>query len=88
MATPVTASDRGDAFGIGWYYNGVSNQFGPIPRALLGRREGWGVELYYKFQFTQWLAVTPDLQYIKPGFGSFTSGDDAFVYGIRVNMNL
>ena len=81
-------NDRGDAFGIGWYYNGVSDKFSPALASLLGRREGWGVELYYKFQFTHWLALTPDLQYIKPGFGSFTNDDDAFVYGVRLNLNL
>jgi porin len=81
-------NDRGDTFGVGWYYTGVSDEFGPIPRALFGPRDGTGVELYYKFQFTKWLAVTPDLQFIRPGFSNFTSGDDALVFGIRVNMDL
>lgn len=81
-------NDRGDAFGIGWYYNGVSDSFSPAVSTLLGRREGTGLEVYYKFQLTPWMAVTPDLQYIRPGFGSFTSGDDAFVYGLRLNMIL
>jgi porin len=81
-------NDRGDTFGIGWYYTGVSDEFGPIPRALFGPRDGTGVELYYKFQFTPWLAVTPDMQFIRPGFSNFTSGDDALIFGIRVNVNL
>ena len=80
--------DRGDTFGIGWFHNGVTNELGAIPAATLGRRQGWGIEMYYKLQLTPWLAVTPDVQLIRPGFGSFTNGDDAFVYGIRVNMNL
>jgi porin len=82
------AKDRGDTFGVGWFHNGVTKQLGATPAALLGRRDGWGVEAYYRLQLTPWLAVTPDVQYIKPGFGNFTNGDNAFVYGIRVNMNL
>jgi porin len=81
-------NDRGDTFGLGWYYNGVSDEFGPVAQTVIGPRDGTGVELYYKCQLTPWLAVTPDLQYIRPGFGAFTSGDDAFIYGVRVDMKL
>ncbi len=80
--------DRGDTFGIGWYYTGVSNEFGPIPRAKFAPRDGNVVELYYNFQVTPWLNVTPDVQYIRPGISAFTAGDNAFVYGVRVNMRL
>ncbi len=81
-------SDRGDTFGIGWYYTGVSDEFGPIPQAVFDPRDGTGVELFYNVQVTPWLNVTSDIQYIKPEISAFTSGDDAFVYGIRVNMKL
>lgn len=80
--------DRGDTFGIGWYYTGVSDQFGPAAQAALAPRDGTGVEFYYNFQVTPWLNVTPDMQYIRPEISSFTGGDDAFVYGLRVNMRL
>lgn len=80
--------DRGDTFGIGWYYNGISDEFGPGPRALLGPRDGQGIELYYNFRCMPWLTVTPDVQYIKPGISNFTVGGDAFVYGLRVNVIL
>ena len=36
---------RGDTFGVGWYLVGASSQFGPIPQALIGPRNGTGVEL-------------------------------------------
>jgi porin len=81
-------SDRGDTFGVGWYYNGVSDEYGPAAKAAFGPRDGQAVEAYYKFQLTPWFAVTPDVQFIRLGFSNFTSGDDAFVYGVRVNMNL
>ena len=78
---------RGDRFGIGWYYVGASNEFGPIPQAVLGPTNGTGVEAYYNFQVTPWLNVSPDIQYIHPGAGAAIA-NDAFVYGVRANMRL
>lgn len=40
------AWERGDKFGVGWYYVGASNEFGPIPRALFDPRDGTGVEIF------------------------------------------
>ena len=48
--------------------------------------DGTGVEMFYNFQVTPWLNVTPDVQYILPGNRAIA--DDAFVYGLRVNMTL
>jgi len=75
---------RGDNFGIGWFYIGAGD-FGPAAQAAFGPRDGTGVELFYNFQVTRCINITPDVQYIKPGKGGFTSGDDAFVYGLRIN---
>jgi porin len=80
------AWDRGDTFGIGWYFVGASDEFGPLPQFLFGPRDGTGVELYYNFQVTPWLNVTPDFQYIHPGAGAIA--DDSFLYGLRINMIL
>ncbi|MBA4015564.1 MAG: hypothetical protein C0483_00030 [Pirellula sp.] len=77
---------RGDKFGIGWYYVGASNQFGAIPQAIFGPRNGTGVEAYYNFQVTPWLNISPDVQYILPEAGAIA--DDAFVYGVRAHMKL
>ncbi len=74
---------RGDKFGLGWYYVGASNEFGPVPQALFGPRDGTGVESFYSFQVTPWCAVTPDVQYLKSEASAIA--DDAFVYGLRVN---
>jgi porin len=78
---------RGDTFGVGWFYNGVSNEFGPILQTAFGPVDGTGVELYYNFQVTPWLNVTPDIQFIRPGLGAIAT-DEAFIYGLRVNMKL
>ncbi len=76
----------GDTFGIGWYLVGVGNEFGPVPTALFGPRDGTGVEMFYNVQVTPWLNVTPDVQYIHPGAGAIA--DDAFIGGLRVTVKL
>ena len=78
---------RGDSFGIGWYYVGASDEFGQIAQAKFGPRDGTGAELFYNFQVTPWLNITPDLQIVRPGWGAVAT-DDAFIYGLRVNMKL
>ena len=78
--------NRGDRFGLGWYYIGASTEFGPVPQALFGIRNGTGVELFYSVQVTPWLDVAPDIQYIRPGLGRLA--DEAFVFGLRVNLKL
>ena len=75
---------RGDTFGLGWFLVGTSDQFGPVPTALFGPRQGMGLEWFYNIQATPWLNITPDLQWIRPGLGAIST-DNAFIYGIRAN---
>lgn len=75
--------NKGDRFGIGWYFVGTTSEFGALPRALFGPRNGTGMEVFYNFQVTPWLNITPDVQFIKPGAGAIS--ENAFVYGLRVN---
>jgi len=77
---------KNDKWGVGWYYVGASDEFGPLPQFLFGPRDGTGVEVYYNFQVNPWLNVTPDLQFLRPEAGAIA--DDAFVYGLRVNLIL
>lgn len=76
---------KNDKWGIGWYYVGASNQFGAIPQFLFGPRDGTGVELFYNFEVTRFLNVTPDIQFIRPEAGAIA--DNAFVYGLRANIS-
>ena len=78
--------NHNDNWGLGWYYIGASNEFGPLPRFLLDPQDGTGVEAFYNFQVTPWLNITPDVQYIRPGNRAIS--EDAFVYGLRLNMTL
>ncbi|HEY1066672.1 MAG TPA: carbohydrate porin [Pirellulales bacterium] len=75
-----------DNWGVGWYYVGASNEFGPLPQFLFGPSDGTGLEAYYNFQVTPWLNVSPDVQYVRPEARAIAN--DAFVYGLRVNVNL
>lgn len=75
---------RGDTFGMGWFFVGASDQFGPVPTTLFGPRDGQGVEWFYNVQATPWLNITADMQWIRPGLGAIST-DNAFVYGVRAN---
>jgi porin len=75
---------RGDTFGLGWFLAGASDEFGPVPTAVFGPRNGMGVEWFYNIQATPWLNITPDLQWLRPGLGAIST-DNAFVYGVRAN---
>jgi porin len=70
-----------DNFGIGWYYIGISDEFGPLLTNLLD--DGQGVEMYYDIALTEtfWLAL--DLQVVDP---NFVAANTAVVPGIRARI--
>ncbi len=75
---------QGDTFGLGWYYLGASDQFGPLPRAVFGPRDGTGVELFYNVQITPWMNLTPDFQILRPEAGAIA--ETAYIGGLRLNL--
>ncbi|WP_417848085.1 carbohydrate porin [Thalassoglobus sp.] len=76
---------KNDGFGAGWYYNGISDEIGPIlDLALGGVSDGHGLELYYRAQITPWFDVTPDVQILFPGQSGV---DTAYVMGLRSNIS-
>lgn len=77
---------KNDKWGVGWYYVGTTDEFGRLPRLLLGPREGTGVEMFYNIQVNGWMNVTPDIQYLRPEASAISK--DAVVYGVRVNLTL
>jgi len=79
---------KGDRFGLGYGYTGTSTEFGPIPQALFAPRDAQALELYYRYQLTPAIEVTPDVQWVRGMLGGLTGGDDAIVAGIRLNMKL
>ncbi|MFN0052515.1 MAG: carbohydrate porin [Planctomycetales bacterium] len=80
--------DKGDRFGIGYGYTGISTESGAIPQALFGPRDGQVFEAYYSWQATPAIAVSPDFQWIRGSLSRQTEGNDAFVFGMRLNVRL
>jgi porin len=73
-----------DTFGVGWYYAGTSSQIGPLLETVAGPiGNGQGVELFYNYQLTPAIHLTPDMQVIVPARESV---DTALVVGLRANM--
>lgn len=79
---------KGDRFGIGYAYTATSTEFGAIPQFLFGPRDAQTIEMYYRYQLTPAIEVTPDVQWVHGMLGGLTGGDDAVVAGIRLNMKL
>lgn len=84
----VRRRGKGDRFGIGYAFLAASPEFGLIPQALFGPRDGQVIETYYRYRLTPSIEVTPSVQWVKGILGRLTDGDDAVVAGIRLNMRL
>lgn len=70
-----------DTFGAGWYYAGTSRYIAPVLTSLFGPvGDAQGVELFYNYQLTPAIRVTPDMQIIIP---SRELIDPALVVGLR-----
>ncbi len=75
-----------DTFGAGWFIAGSSDEIGPVLEIVFGPiDDGQGVELFYNWQATPWLNITPDLQVIVPGRENV---DTALALGVRAVMAL
>ncbi len=82
-SSPISCREN-DNFGIGWFYNGASDELGPIASQILS--DGQGVELFYNIAVTEKFYLTPDLQFIDGGIQA-TDGT-AVVLGLRANLVL
>jgi len=73
-----------DTFGIGWYYAGTSSQIGTIMTATLGPiSNGQGVELFYNYELTPAIRLTPDLQVLVPARETV---DPSLIVGLRAQV--
>jgi porin len=59
-----------DNWGIGYYYDTVSNYLKESLAPILAIRNEQGWEIFYNFAVTPWLVLGADLQIIKPGLGT------------------
>lgn len=75
-----------DTFGVGWYVAGTSGDLSNTLAPFLGPiGNGNVVEMYYNYEVTPWLHVTPDLQIIVPARDEV---DTAILLGIRAVIEL
>jgi len=78
------ASRPADTFGIGWYYGGTSHKIGPLITNQFGPiGNGQGVELYYNYELTPAIRLTPDLQVLVPALQSV---DPSLILGLRAQL--
>jgi porin len=79
IADGVIPGRERDAFGVGYFYTGLSQNFKDLVSPVLSIAAGedislqdlQGVEVYYKFGLTPWLDVTADLQVVQPSINTF-----------------
>ncbi|WP_197171166.1 carbohydrate porin [Novipirellula aureliae] len=71
-----------DTFGLGWYYTGISDEFGPVIANLLS--DGQGVELYYDVAMNESFHVAFDLQVVEPNAATLGT---AIVPGVRARID-
>lgn len=79
---------KGDRFGLGYGFTATSTEYGLIPQKAFGPRDAQNIEMYYRYQLTPAIEVTPDIQWVQGMLGGLTGGDDAVVAGLRLNMKL
>ena len=83
--SPVRGREA-DTFGAGWFYSGTSDEVGPILEGVFGPLgDGQGVELFYNWQATPWLNITPDMQVLIPAREGVNT---TLVVGLRAVMRL
>lgn len=80
----VSPFRNGDAFGVGYYYSGISDEIGPLLTPVLGPvGDSQGVEIFYRAQLTQAISMTPDFQWIDQAREQIT---EAYLVGLRMNI--
>jgi len=70
-----------DTFGVGWYYIGISDEFGPLLANLID--DGQGVEMYYEIALSERFRLSLDLQVVDP---NSVAANTAVVPGIRARV--
>ncbi len=74
-----------DSMGVGYFYNGLSDEFKNLLSPVLNLHDVSGVELYYNAAIANHFALTADLQVIEP---ADVTKDTALVFGLRGTIAL
>ena len=72
-----------DRFGVGYFYADYSDT--SLAQSLRVN-SAQGVEMFYNFEVTPWMRITPDLQILIDA-GGVSDRDVAIVYGLRMHMS-
>jgi porin len=75
---------KGDTFGIGYYYVGVSNSLKQLDPVLFPVGDEHGVELFYNVAVTPWCHITPDFQVVKP---ALEQANSLLYLGLRAKID-
>ena len=73
-----------DSFGIGYFFNGISDNLLNLAPNLLPLRQEHGFEVYYNYALTPWCQITPDLQVITPARERV---DTTLILGLRMRVD-
>lgn len=82
--SPISGREN-DLFGIGWFYNRISNELGPVANAALAIGSSTtGVEMYYNYAVTSQVRITGDLQVLEP---ASQTANTALLCGLRLEID-
>lgn len=79
-ANGVCAARPDDNFGIGCFWNGVSDRLKETVRPVARLQDEYGVEIYYDAAVFPWFRLGVDIQWVRP---VLANNDDAIFAGIR-----
>ena len=85
QAEGLVARRQQDTMGVGYFYNGLSDEMTDLFPPLLRPNDVQGVELYYNAAITPWFHLTVDLQFVEP---AVSADDTAVVLGLRGKIDI
>ena len=77
--TGLVPGRSADTWGLGYYYDGLSDYLKDALAPVVKLRDEQGLEIFYDVALTPWFDVSVDLQVIRPGLAS----DTAVLPGLR-----
>ncbi len=85
QATGLSSTRPNDAFGIGYFHTGISDDLTNLFSPVLTLQNVDGVEMYYSAAVAKGLQLTANLQIIEP---ANVQNDTAVVFGLRLKAGL
>lgn len=80
----LASSRQNDTWGVGYFYNGLTDNLKNFAPNLFPLKDEQGVEVFYNVGVTPWWHITPDFQVILPGRERI---DTALLFGLRMKLD-